>query len=337
VIAACYTPNEVAVLYNVFGLLLRTNSRVPGLAPERAANTHPDLELHLGARPGAIEEIDGGLEELWYTSPYTVDSGEAALRIWKIGNGAFLRLDYFDGAQFWLDSEAREVWAAWPAALSLEDIATYLLGPVLGLLLRLRGVPCLHASAVAFGDYAVAFAGSEGAGKSTTAAALASRGHAVVSDDIVALMEREGSFSVLPAYPYLSLWQDSVEILYGTDKQLPSFSPTYSKRQLLLKENKLRFQEKPLPLGAVFLLGQRDADATAPFIESLTARDKLVALVANSYATNVLNKDMRAREFALLGRLVATVPVWRLRPHEGRSHISRLCDVICERCQDLGP
>lgn len=323
------------VFYNVFGLLLRSNLRIPGLAPEHASTKPPEVEIHLGTPPGAIEENRRGLEELVYTSSYAADSGEPALRVWKIENGAFLRLDYFDGAQFWLDSEGREVWAVWSAALSLEDVATYLLGPVLGLLLRLRGVPCLHASAVVFGDFAVALAGSEGAGKSTTAAALASRGHAVVSDDIVALAEREGSFFVLPAYPYLSLWPDAVEIVYGANKKLPSFSPNYNKRQLLLKENNLRFQEKPLPLGAVFLLGQRDADATAPFVETLPAREVLVALVANSYATNLLDRNMRAREFESLGRLATTIPIWRLRPNKDSSQLGRLCDMIDERCQDL--
>ncbi len=276
------------------------------------------------------------LGELVYASSYTTDLGEPALRIWKISHGAFLRLDYFDGTQFWLDPGGTAVWAVWPATLTLEDIATYVLGPVLGLLLRLRGVPCLHASAVAIGNSTVAFAGSEGAGKSTTAAALAGRGHAVISDDIVALVEREGSFSVLPAYPYLSLWQESVKILYGPEKALPSFSPAYDKRQLLLAENRLRFQETQLPLGAVFLLGERVADPAAPFVEKLTAGEALVALVANSYATNMLDRDMRAREFEVLGRLVTTVPVWRLRPHEEGSRIDSLCDVIHEKCLELG-
>jgi hypothetical protein len=113
---------------------------------------------------------------------------------------------------------------------------------------------------VEFGGSAVAFAGSEGAGKSTTAAALAGRGHAVISDDIVAIVEREGSFFVLPAYPYLSLWPESVKMLYGPKKKLPSFSPSYDKRQLVLAENRLRFQERPVPLGAVCLLGQRAAE-----------------------------------------------------------------------------
>ena len=290
----------------------------------------------MGLAPAARDGITDEPGELVYASSYTTDLGEPALRIWKISHGAFLRLDYFDRTQFWLDPGGTAVWAVWPATLSLEDIATYVLGPVLGLLLRLRGVPCLHASAVAIGNSTVAFAGSEGAGKSTTAAALAGRGHAVISDDIVALVEREGSFSVLPAYPYLSLWQESVKILYGPEKALPSFSPAYDKRQLLLAENRLRFQETQLPLGAVFLLGERVADPAAPFVEKLTAGEALVALVANSYATNMLDRDMRAREFEVLGRLVTTVPVWRLRPHEEGSRIDSLCDVIHEKCLELG-
>jgi hypothetical protein len=326
----------VNALYTVFGLLLRSNLEIPGLTPERASSNSPDVEVHLGVSPGATEGFPGTLEELVYTSSYVADSGEPALRTWKIANGAFLRLDYFDGTRFWLGPKGTDVWAAWPATQSLEDVATYLLGPVLGLLLRLRGVPCLHASAVVFGDSSVAFAGSEGKGKSTTAAALASRGHAVISDDIVGIVEREDSFFVLPAYPYLSLWPESVTMLYGPEKKLPSFSANYDKRQLLLAENHLRFQEKQMRLGAVFLLGERVADPAAPFLEKLPAQEVLVALVANSYATNLLDKDTRAREFELFGRLATTVPIWRLRPNEDGSRIGLLCDVIHEKCHELG-
>jgi hypothetical protein len=326
----------VSFFYTIFGLVLGSNSEIPGLIVEPASEKSPDVLLHLGEVPRATEPFLRGTEEPVYTSPYTVDSGLPALQIWRSAEDALLRLDYFDGMRFWLDPQGTQVWAVWPAPLSIEDVATYLLGPVLGLLLRLRGVPCLHASAVAFRKFAVAFAGAEGAGKSTTAAALANRGRAVISDDIVALLEREGSFFVLPAYPYLSLWPESVKLLYGADKELPSFSSNYDKRQLQLKENHLHFEETPMPLGAVYLLGPRVTDPAAPFVETLTPREVLVALVANSYATNLLDKRMRAREFEVLGRLVKAVPIWRLRPNEDGSQLGRLCDVIDEKCLELG-
>jgi hypothetical protein len=87
--------------------------------------------------------------------------------------------------------------------------------------LRLRGVICLHASAVNINDRSVIFVGSEGAGKSTMAAAFARQGFFVLSDDIVALSEYGREFRALPACPRVNLWPDSVEILYGSREALP--------------------------------------------------------------------------------------------------------------------
>src|ERR1700677_461854 len=170
----------------------------------------PAVIIHMETSPYTADEIPSEQETLSYTSVYADEAGQPALQIWKIAGGDLLRLAYCDGTQFWMNRTGTELWAQWPNNLTTEDAATYLLGPVLGLLLRLRGVTCLHASAVSFGNYAVAFIGSEGAGKSTTAAALAQQGCAIITDDVVALAEADGVFYVHPAYPYLCLWPESV-------------------------------------------------------------------------------------------------------------------------------
>jgi hypothetical protein len=327
--------SELDFAYSVFGLSLSANRPIPGLKQAKGIPQPPYLEIRLGVSPRIQCEDHAGQEVLTFTSSILLESGQPTLRIWEIMGGAFLRLDYFDGVQFWLERKGNAIWARWPDSSSFEDAATYLLGPVLGLALRLRGVTCLHASAVAFGNHAVAFAGTEGAGKSTTAAALAQRGHRVISDDIVALVESDGAFFVLPAYPYLCLWPDSVNMLYGTEKALPAFSRNWKKRQLLLAENRLGFEEQPLPLGAIFLLGERTTEAAAPFVETVAPKDGLFSLVADTYATNLLDRDMRAREFELLGRMLGFVPVRRLRPHEDALRIDALCSVIARACSDL--
>src|SRR5207245_7692556 len=117
-------------------------------------------------------------------------------RIFKVDQGAFVRLAYEDGTQFWLDGKRENIWATWPPASCIENAASYLLGPILGLVLRLRGVTCLHASAVAFGDRSVAFVGQTGAGKSTTAAAFARPACGVISDALVSPVERARSLHV---------------------------------------------------------------------------------------------------------------------------------------------
>ncbi|MFZ3216978.1 MAG: hypothetical protein WA192_13050 [Candidatus Acidiferrales bacterium] len=321
--------------YAVFGLLLRSNLPLPNLTslpPERerslseSSRAH-SVTIHLNAYPESHAASSSGAEELSYATSYKDAAGNPALTIWKAAGSPYLRLAYFDGTQFWLEREGGEVWATWPANLEIEDTATYLLGPVLGILLRLRGVTCLHASAVAFGEEAVAFVGSEGAGKSTTAAALARRGHAILSDDVVALSERDGAFFVHPAYPYLCLWPESVQSLYGSAEALPQFSANYEKRYLLLGKQQLRFEERALPLAAIYILGERRGDP-APVVEELAAQKAFLSLVANTFATNTLDIGMRAKEFDMLGRLAPRVPIRLLCAHQDAGRLAELCALL---------
>ncbi len=315
---------NVTLHYFLFGLQLSSNLPIPELTPDQDSTRPPDVAVHWNVIPATPAESGS---DLVYTSAYTDRAGEPALKIWSIPAGNLLRLDYSDGAQFWVARDGKSVWATWPDSLSIDDTATYLLGPVLGLVLRLRGITCLHASAIAFDNRAVAFVGSEGAGKSTTAAALAREGLTVLSDDIVALEEIGDRFLVKPAYPYLCLWPESVESLYGSPDALPAFTANYDKRCLSLARESLNFATAPMPLACVFILGERAANP-APIIESLPAQQALLTLVANTYATNMLDSDMRKREFETLGRLMQRIPVRRIRAQSDPSRIGDLCAAI---------
>jgi hypothetical protein len=303
---------------------------LPGLETVKNPQARTEIQVCFGASPYDASTAIARAETLTFTSMDVGEDGEPALRIWSAGDGSFRRLCYYDGVQFWIDRRGENVWAQWPESSSFEDAASYLVGPVLGLLLRIRGINCLHASAVRVGNGAVAFGGVEGAGKSTTAAAFARRGCSVLSDDIVALGEQGGRICVIPAYPYLSLWQDSVEMLYGPDKKLPRFSDNWEKRLLSLAGNSLRFEEQAMPLRAIYMLGGRSSAPGAPFLEEITPREAMLELVANSYASSLLETEMRAREFELLGRLVTRVTVLRIRPHSDPTRIDRLVDLILE-------
>ena len=193
------------------------------------------------------------------------------MRILRDNEQGLFHLVYFDGMQFWMDRHGTKLWASWPSHSSAEEAATYLLGPVLGLLLRFRGVTCLHASAVAIGESVIAFVGAEGAGKSTTAAAFARAGYAAVSDDVVALVERDGDFFVSPTYPHLCLWPESVEMLYGTADALPPFVPNWEKRRLSSENGGARFEDGALPLRAIYLLDEI-RDEPGPHVEAVTGQ-----------------------------------------------------------------
>jgi hypothetical protein len=187
---------------------------------------------------------------------------------------------------------------------------------------------------VAFGDRSVAFLGSTGAGKSTTAAAFARQGYGVISDDIVALAERKGAFHVMPAYPHLCLWPDSVKMFYDSPEALPRLIPDWDKRRLDLGEQGTRFESRSLPLGAIYLLGDRRPDP-APYVETIPLQGALLSLVADTYANKILDRDMRAKEFELLGQLVSRVPVRRVYPNHDPARIKDLCTVIQKDYESL--
>jgi hypothetical protein len=319
----------VAFTHTVFGLTIHSNLPIPGLSPLGSLSNPADVEVHLGAPPDSQRNFRGDSEGLTYTSSYTDENGNPALKIWKTADGAFLRLAYYDGVQFWLARNGKSLWAVWPAVSTLEDAASYLLGPVLGLLLRLRGVTCLHASAVSIGNRCIAFVGEEGAGKSTTAAVFARQGFGVVSDDVAALVENPEGFQVMPAYPHICLWQDSVAMLYGSAEALPRFSAGWEKRRLALGEQGTRFEVRSLPLGAIYLLGHRRPDKAAS-IEEVGPQVGLLSLVADTFGNKILDREMRADEFGVLGRLVTTVPIRRLHAPNNGSRLEELCAVILE-------
>jgi len=181
---------------------------------------------------------------------------------------------------------------------------------------------------VCLGDVAVAISGGAGAGKSTTAAALALRGAPAVCEDIAAIAENRGQFFVQPGYPRVCLWPDAVEKLLGDKEALPNLTPTWDKRYLALDGGRARFAEKKLPLGAVYLLGERAMDERAPRIENISPREALLELVQNTYMNALLTKEQRAAEFELLSRLVNRVPCKRLIPHRDATRLGKLCELM---------
>jgi hypothetical protein len=302
---------------------------LPGLSPTHPSANPSDITLHLGIPLPFANNHPSSSEALTYKSAESNAAGEPALRILKVGRSGFVRIAYGDGTEFWLDGKLENVWATWSNRSSLENTVLYLIGPVFGLLLRLRGVTCLHASAVAFGNYCVAFVGTTGAGKSTIAAAFARQGYATLSDDLVALSEREGTFQVMPGYPRLCLWPESVETLYGSAEALPRIIPDEEKRVLAPGTGEVRFETRPLQLAAIYILGERRLHP-APYVEATRARPALLSLVVDTFANKILDPQMRAHEFDVLSRLVSSVPVRRLFPSSDPSRIFDLCRVIQE-------
>jgi hypothetical protein len=301
---------------------------LPGLRTADDAGP-PDVVLRLQAMPDAADVRETGA--LVYRSADTDESGAPTLVVARLRDGELVRFRYSDGVQFVLGAAGRDVWVTWREPSTLEDVATYLLGPVFGFLLRLRGVTCVHASAVAIEDQAVIFAGPAGAGKSTVAATFALRGHAVMADDVVALTDENGLVAVQPGPSRLRLWPESVRALYGTEDALPRLTPTWDKRFLDAATDGYRFQPAPLPLAAVYVLAARASHRTAPRSSALSPAAALIALAANTHANHLADSRLRAAEFRGLARVASDVAVYRTWPPDDITGLRSLCDEVVRR------
>jgi len=315
--------------YSVFGLRVAATGRLPGLLPCREPGV-ADVHVYLQATPEWLDDERPPPHAAMYVSPDRDESGRPVLTVERLGGDRVFRLRFADDIEFIVDGAGREIWSTWPEPWTVDDVATYLLGSVFAFTLRCRGVTCLHASAVALEDRAIAVVGSLGAGKSTLAAAFATRGCAVISDDVVALSRIADEYVVHPGPPRIRLWPDSVRALYGSTDALPRLTPTWDKRFIDLTQTRYRLETRALPLAAIYVLDERGAHEALPRVERLSAPAGLMAMVANTQANRLLDARMRAQEFQCLGRVVASLGVRRLVPPDDLDRLPALCDLIVD-------
>src|SRR6476620_7330289 len=140
--------------YGAGGLTLVADRGLHGLPP--ATLDEPDIRVYVDTVPAWAPS-----NASFYTSPNVDANGIPALHVVRALEG--YTWTFADGARFWIDAAGTTIWMTF--ATTIEDACTYLAGPVLSFTLRLRGEFSLHASAVAFGDRAFAFAGPHAAGK----------------------------------------------------------------------------------------------------------------------------------------------------------------------------
>ena len=314
--------------YRVYGLSLRSDTAISPLPLEHTDFEPPDIAMSLGPEPEWARDAMRLSHRMNTPRAGEAEGDDSPFALTSFGEGEFFQLAYDDGTRFIVDGTAQRLWGTWLPPLTIEDVATYLVGPVMGFVLRRRGVLALHASSVCISGNAVILCGSSESGKSTTAAALALRGVPVLTEDVSPVKEHKGSLCVEPGYPRICLWPDAVESLFGVPGALPRITPTWEKRFLALDGVRAAFESKKRPLKVVYLFGSRTEEADAPRIEDLGMRDALLELVQNSYMNWLLDRNQRAAELDALTRLVANVSVRRIVPHTDPARLGALCELI---------
>ena len=307
-----------SVLHRAAGLVVAADRPLPGFVPQPANAEGVDLRIHLERCPAWPPSHVTPL----HTASHTNDAGQPTVRISRSIDG--FQFSYADGTRVWIDAPGRNVWCTWPAASSLDDVCTYLYGPILGLVLRLRGALALHASAVQMGAGAVGFVGPHGAGKSTLAAALGAAGSPVITDDVLHVRQERGRWIAEPFGSMLKLWPEGARLALGESADLPHIARGWNKRALALGE-RIRTVDRPVRLAALACL--QDSCART-HIAQMCPATALLRLAGNSSASHLLDREGRAAEFVGLSTLVREVPCVSITPPEDPRHFDSFVAAV---------
>lgn len=283
--------------YPVLGGILRSELPFPELAP--AAPAAPTWTLRAGAgEPPSVPLVPLGERRV----------GSERLRLWETPAGR--RLEYSHAGTFDLLPSGEVTWYGC-ADSAPELVRAIVLGPVLALALEAEGCLCLHGSAVAVDDRAIAFLGPKHAGKSTLATALTAAGARLISDDVVALVPGAGGTTVRAGVACVRLWDDSALRL-----RVDALCPTVIRG---IKTTASGFERAVRPdgvtrLDAVYLLSPSAPEGEPAVRTPLAGPAALVALAHQTKLPDTL-VGLRAagRQLRSAARVVASTPVYALQ------------------------
>lgn len=242
----------------------------------------------LEARPQ--NEIAHACYDRWLTP-----EGEEVALFHRTGDGFLVR---FSGkADFTLPMDDRRV-ACTPAPDIPDQIVIDLFyNQIVPLLLNFQGELVFHASGIATKAGALAFLGQSGRGKSTLAAYFANAGYPFLTDDGLLLKRVGTTYTVNPNRPYLRLWSDSDSAVF--EREPAADEGEQDGKALIDAGPSLPFQDQPLPLAALYLLGPGAAESVV--ISRLNPALALSELIKHSF---ILDVDDRPRLRAHFDRLV---------------------------------
>jgi hypothetical protein len=207
----------------------------------------------------------------------------------------------------------------------LHFIQLLLCGPVLSIALYQRGAVVLHASAVEVDGGAVLFCGESGWGKSSLAAALQTRGHRIICDDVTALVFSAEQVRV-PAGPgQVKLNADVVQTLALREDTLSLLHPDSDKQAF--RDTRAR-TERAVPLRMVYFLEQV-SETHANSSHALHASQAVMELLRFSYGIHRLAEaTVRTRYFQQCATVARTAGMCRLERRRDLAALPALAERI---------
>ncbi len=197
---------------------------------------------------------------------------------------------------------------------SVLDVRTFLLGACLGALLHQRGILTLNASAIDIPEFgAVVFAGVSGVGKSSLLAGMLKRGYRMLADDACAIeWNDDRSAVVVPAFPSMRLWEDSILSLGWSAGKLERVREGLSRYRISTVDS---FEVSSQPLRHIYLLVPDHIDEVG--FEAVSGARAVDAILVQTYRKEILAGMGEGKgHFQRVLSVARQVPITRIRrPH----------------------
>lgn len=202
-----------------------------------------------------------------------------------------------------------------------------LLDHVLPRVVALRGDLMLHAAgAVGPSGRAHLFLGDTGAGKSTLATALATRGWPLLDDDGIRVTGSDGALVAVPGTPNVRLLPDAASVVLPAAPPGLPLSHDSPKRRFDADGRQLCLAAEPAPIAGVYLL-QRPGTAS---MQRLDLADALAAIAAHGFHFAAEPTEITRQVFERASALAAATPVWRLLHPEGLENLDATVALVTE-------
>ena len=304
------------VNYGLGGLRIASDIPLVGLQICRN-EVHHEVVIRYGAIP-----------EEFASSTATFRNGQFIGRY----NGQDVLLDFPSAGRF-LVRAGEEIMIDPAPSSDAGEVRAYLLGTVFGLLCHQRGITPLHASAMNVPDGCVAFVGASGAGKSTLVAALARRGHEIISDDVCFLqLDGKGNLRVRPGIERIRLWEDT---MYALDYQGPGAERElhgYNKYFIPVRSPRSPFER--CRLRRVYEL--HHAPDGAIEVSRLHGAGTVAVLMQNIYQLGLAERlGYKPQAFIVCAAAARNVPVFRLSRPKDFHALEETIEVLEDHLREM--
>ena len=337
VVTAFYSPRRVTSSspipslpgerrWTVYGLVLTT--------PHRFANhvVRTSAPADLWVRPVEAAPIAPGWQDLApaYRSDLMIDDDQHFLDVIVAPNATVFHfsevVDFFvleDGIACHVHDAAYDFM-----------VELHLLGYVLSYWLERAGHLALHASGVVVDDHVIGFLGERGAGKTSLAATMIARGYSLATDDLLGLTPTPGGYLASPGYPQMRMWPEQARHFFGHDRFERVKRANPKLRVPVGRGSFGAFDGAVRPLAALYAPQRHDGDEVT--FQNLPAGPAMFHLARTSYLVGIVEgAGLAVRRFAILGDLVARVPVRVVRYPNGLDRLPEIAERIADNARSL--